>query len=268
MLVIPYNASIAGKLRRGSCVGAAARADSPRVTRGRQPSRLSYQDSCFICRLPGNHPYVENCLTTCSNGRGHALAAFLNDPFAALDELVSCSLIKMTSQDRLREKWPWHGEFLRLFLLMPSAIGITATVALFPIVGVHSLWFLTAILAGIVLYLVYGAVGRRVENLMREFQDDVGELAEGLLVIGKIHSPGVVVLRDSEVELVPIVGKRCVITLADVKSVGEGRWLPGKFVWGKRAFTFNASIWEPLAFAVPESIGIRWSPVLRARGVS
>ena len=48
-------------------------------------------------------------------------------------------------------------------------------------------------------------------------QNDVGELAEGLLVIGKIHSPGVVVLRDSEVELIPIVGERCTIALGEIR---------------------------------------------------
>jgi len=173
----------------------------------------------------------------------------------------------MTSQDKFSEKWPWNGEFLRLFLLMPSVVGITAAVALYPFAGVHSLWFLTAILTGIVLYLVYGTAGRRVENLKRRLQDDIGEMAEGLLAIGKIHSPGVVVLRDSELELVPIVGERRIIALSDIESIGEGKWLPGKFVWGKRVFTLSASIWQPLAFAVPESVGARWSRILRAHNV-
>ncbi len=89
---------------------------------------------------------------------------------------------------------------------MPGAIGITATVALYPGYGVHSLWFLTAILVGIVLYLVYGAVGRKVEHLKRDLQNDVGELAEGLLVIGKMHYPGIVVTLHSQAELIPIGG--------------------------------------------------------------
>ena len=173
----------------------------------------------------------------------------------------------MTEQDKLSEKWPWNGEFLRLALLGPAIIGITATVALFPFAGMQSLWFLTAIGVGIVLNAVYGSVGRRVENLKNDLQGDAGELAEALIVIGKIHSPGVVILRDAEIELVPIVGERRTIKLAEVDSIGEGRWLPGKYVWGKRAFTLNASIWKPLAFAVPESIGSRWSAVFDARGM-
>ena len=172
----------------------------------------------------------------------------------------------MASQDKLSEKWPWNGEFLRLFLLLPSVVGITATVATYPFAGAHSLWFLTAILAGMVLYLTYGAAGRRVEELKSALQSEA-ELAEALLVIGKVHSPGVVALRDTELVLVPSVGNRRKVSLDEVESIGEGRWLPGKFVWGKRAFTLNASVLEPLAFAVPESVGARWSTIFRTRGI-
>ena len=170
----------------------------------------------------------------------------------------------MSAQDKLSEKWPWNGEFLRLFLLAPAVVGITATVATYPFAGVQSLWFLTAILAGVVLYLTYGAAGRRVEALRRELRSEA-ELAEGLLVIGKVHSPGVVVLRKDELELIPIAGERRKVAFDEIESIGEGRWLPGKFVWGKRAFTISAAVLNPLAFAVPESVGARWSGMIRAR---
>jgi len=88
-----------------------------------------------------------------------------------------------------------------------------------------------------------------------------------MCVIGKIHSPGLVILRNSELDLVPIVGERRTLSLTDTKLVGEGRWLPGKYVWGKRAFTFNANASHPLAFAVAESVGARWSEVFRVYGL-
>jgi hypothetical protein len=172
----------------------------------------------------------------------------------------------IATEDRISEKWPWNGEFLRLFLLLPSVIGITATIATIPFAGVHALWFLTAILAGVVFYYVYGNVGRRVEALKADFVTDGADIAEALIVIGKIHSPGIVVLYNNQFELVPIVGKRQTIPLAETKLVGEGHWLPGKYVWGKRAFTFNAAIFNPLAFAVPESVGLRWSAILHECG--
>ena len=154
----------------------------------------------------------------------------------------------MTIEDKISEKWPWNGEFLRLFLLLPSAIGITTTIATIPFGGIHALWFLTAILAGVMFYLVYGNVGRRVDALKTKFVDSSDEIAEALIVIGKIHSPGIVVLRNNELELVPIMGKRHTISLADTKLAGEGHWLPGKYVWGKRAFTFNESVFKTIGF--------------------
>jgi len=110
-----------------------------------------------------------------------------------------------------------------------------------------------------------GSGGRIVDRLKDQLKEESGEWAEGLLVIGKIHSPGLVVLRSAEVELIPIVGKRCILPLNQIDFIKEGRWLPGKFVWGKRAFNFQTSIRRPLAFAVAESIGARWSVALRNR---
>ena len=70
-------------------------------------------------------------------------------------------------------------------------------------------------------------------------------------------------LRSTNVELIPIVGIARRVDLGEAGPVHEGRWLPGKWVWGKRAFTFRSSAWNPLAFAVPESVANRWSPLVR-----
>lgn len=169
----------------------------------------------------------------------------------------------MTPQDKLSEKWPWNGEFLRLFLLIPGIVGLAATVAALPFAGLHSLWYLSGILVGVVFYLIYGSVGRRVEKLKQEFKGREGEVTEGLIVMGKLQSPGIVILRENEIELVSITGEQRQLKLADIKLIGEGCWLPGKYVWGKRVYTFSSNILNPLAFAVPESIGIAWSPKLR-----
>ena len=100
-----------------------------------------------------------------------------------------------------------------------------------------------------------------------QFDDGPGEWAEGLLVIDKIECPGLVILRNSALELVPIIGKPCLLSFGQINAFKEGRWLPGKFVWGKRAFNFDTPIRKRLAFAVAESIGARWSAVLPDRKI-
>jgi hypothetical protein len=160
----------------------------------------------------------------------------------------------------LREKWPWNSEFLQLFKIAPSLIGVVATALTYPSYGVHSFWFLSGILVALVLWLVFSTVGNKVALLRQKHIGDSGEVAEALLVIGAIQSPGLAILRARELVLAPIVGDACTIPLSDIEVLREGRWLPGKYVWGKRAFIVKTSLQMRLAFAVAESIGARWSP--------
>lgn len=162
---------------------------------------------------------------------------------------------------RFREKWPWNAEFLRVFLIVPSLIGIAAAAAFYASAGVHALWFLSGILVGVIILLIYGTVGKRVIRLKDEYIDDPGEVVEGLLVIGRIESPGIVILRDNELVLIPIVGDGCTILLNELEVLKEGRMLPGKYVWGKRAFILKTHLQKRLAFAVGETIGERWSRI-------
>ncbi len=65
----------------------------------------------------------------------------------------------------LRDKWPWNAEALRAILIIPSLIGIVIAAALYPLTGVKSLWFLSAVVAGVVFRLMYGVVGKKVNKL-------------------------------------------------------------------------------------------------------
>ena len=162
---------------------------------------------------------------------------------------------------RLREKWPWNAESLIAILIIPSLFGIVGAAAFYPSAGSQSLWFLSAVVAGIVFRLMYGVVGKKVNKLKDEYRGDPGEVVEGLLVVGIIQSPGIVILRSDELELVPIAGKGYTIPFNELEVFKEGHMLPGKFVWGKRAFILKSHLKKRLAFAVEEIIGERWSRI-------
>jgi len=165
---------------------------------------------------------------------------------------------------RLREQWPWNPGFLRLMPVVPSTIGIVAAAASYPAAGAQALWFLSAIPVGMLLRGIYGAVGRRVERLGAAYENEPGDVAEGLLVTGKVQSPGLAVLRSGELVLVPLVGEGCTIPLDELQLLKEGRTLQGKYVWGKRAFILRPHAGKRVAFAIAETIGERWSRALRA----
>jgi hypothetical protein len=162
---------------------------------------------------------------------------------------------------RLRDKWPWNAEVLNAILLIPSLIGIVLTAIFYPFAGAQSLWFLSAVVAGVVFRLMYGVVGKKVTKLKAEYRGDPGEVVEGLLVVGIIQAPGIAILRSDELELVPIAGKGYTIPLNELEVFKEGHMLPGKYVWGKRAFILKSHLKKRLAFAVEESIGERWSRI-------
>ena len=78
-----------------------------------------------------------------------------------------------------------------------------------------------------------------------------------------MQSPGIAILHDAELTLVPIVGQRRTISRTDITILRRGRWLPGKYVWGKEAFILSTPQDKRLAFAVAESVGRRWARTLR-----
>ena len=162
----------------------------------------------------------------------------------------------------LRRQWPWNKGFIRLFLTIPSISGAVAAALLYPSTGSKAMWFLIGIPMSAMFTLIYRAVGTRVSQLIEEHQTSSGEVVESLLVIGKMQSPGIAILRKNELELVPILGERCTVQLAELEVIREGRMLPGKYVWGKRAFILRTPDSHRLAFAVEESVGVRWSPKL------
>lgn len=173
---------------------------------------------------------------------------------------------------QLRDQWPWNESFLKLMLIGPSTIGVLATALTYPIAGAHALWFLSAAIFGIVMYLVFGHVGKRVQTLYEELNTEAGEQAEALIVIGKIQSPGVVKLQKSNLIIAPIAGEQLRLPLASIKTITARRWLPGKYLWGKTALyltldeeaikAFNKTgqnkMPKNIAFGIADSFAKRW----------
>jgi len=135
-----------------------------------------------------------------------------------------------------------------------SAVLVAVSV---PFFGPLSWWFAAFAGGALVMGAMYRAVGARVERL-RRVDDGAGELADALTVIGKTQAPGVVRFLGDEFELVPIVGEPLTVQVAHIRILKTGRWLPGKWVWGKLAFNMMLANGERVGFAVGETTGGRW----------
>ncbi len=160
------------------------------------------------------------------------------------------------------EKWMWDREMVRIWTWWPLLLSLILTAAFFPTQGTDALYLLF-IACFSLMGVIYGFVGKKVKGVMEKASKLPGEAAESLMVIGRIQSPGVVVFKDTEIVLMPIVGETVTVAISDITSVKETGWLNGKKLWGKRGFYLTTPEKKKLGFAVVEEIAVRWSYKLR-----
>ena len=84
-------------------------------------------------------------------------------------------------------------------------------------------------------------------------------MTEALMVVGAIESPGVVVLKDTELILAPIVGNRHTLKMSDIDSVRETTWFNGTKLFWKKGFILGMAGSDRFGFAIPKTIAGRWA---------
>ena len=138
------------------------------------------------------------------------------------------------NKDSIFQKWFWDPRPLRIivaiFILIPSALALV----FYFLVGARAFCILAFASIGVGAWIVLGAVGKRVQALRCSLSSEEGEPVDSLIVNGKIQSPGIALLREDELVLVPIVGERVAVPLADIRSVRETSWYNGSLLWFKK----------------------------------
>ncbi len=167
----------------------------------------------------------------------------------------------MAPKSRLRDQWLWSRTFVQVFLLTPVAVTLVVVACLYPVLGRLALLFLLLVLLGPLLGVIWGVMGSKVRTLKESFADEEGEVAESLIVNGRLQSPGVAVLTPTELILAPVVGETRRIKLDEIRSVRLTRLFNGKTMPWKRWLVLSTS--PPLGFALPEATACRWSAKLQ-----
>ncbi len=166
----------------------------------------------------------------------------------------------MKSESRLRDKWMWDRGVLRFWILVPAAISIILVLVFYSTQGTSSLFFLLFSLIGILMGAIYGVIGKKVRALKASFSSRRGEVVECLIVSGRVQSPGVAVLGETELFLAPIVGSPRPVKREDIHSVRCVRFFNGKTMLGKRWLVLSTS--PRLGLAVPHPVARRWARLL------
>jgi hypothetical protein len=174
----------------------------------------------------------------------------------------------VTNREVLREQWMWNREARSIWLWVFAASGVVLGAILYQPFGLLGLavGFLPFLLVCAIVGPIYGWVDRRMRALRQSLAGEDGEMAEGLAKVGYLQGPAMVIMKETEILLVLLTGRRLAVPLGDIESVREGWNLYGKgFVW-KRAFLVKAPQNKRIGFAVAPSVADRWRERLSAVG--
>ena len=162
------------------------------------------------------------------------------------------------------EKWLWEREAMKTFASTAMIISLILACMLYFPLGFGALWIIPGLGLFVLFFiLVYGTIGKKIAALSQSLTKHSGKIAQGLIVNGVIQSPGIVIMREKEIDLVPIAGERLVVPLDSVAAVREVKWFNGSRLWGKTGFWLDVPDQSRLGFAIGATIATQWSKRLR-----
>jgi hypothetical protein len=152
--------------------------------------------------------------------------------------------------------WLWEDRKLTVLLVITVVVVPVTYLLTSSVTGPY--FALGAAAMGAGFYVVYKIVGNKVKKLYDDVDFDTDEVSDALMVNGMIQSPGIAVLRESEMDLIPIVGDAVAVKFDDVTEIKEVKAFNGSVLWGKKGFWFTIPGRARLGFAVSDSVADQW----------
>ena len=119
-------------------------------------------------------------------------------------------------------------------------------------------------LVGLVQFVVYYFLGKRVHALHARIsaQFPQFECVECMIALDKVQAPGIAMMGQEDLVLIPMLGEQVKIPLKDISRLRLSKGLPGKGLIMKQGFVFDAPGHSGFAFAVSRPVGASWLPRL------
>ena len=159
---------------------------------------------------------------------------------------------------RWRDAWPWDNAYIQLFVLVPLVVVGLALPLCVHWWGLKALWLFAIEAPALGFALVYGVMGYRVRQKQAAVARTTGEVAQCLMFRRPFESPGVAVMHEDRLELVPVVGSPITVMLADIVGVREVKWFNGTRLWFKKGFVMELANGQRVGVAVAEVFARRW----------
>ncbi len=157
---------------------------------------------------------------------------------------------------RKRDMWLWNKDLLGPVIIISTVGALLLVAVCYFAIGLQALYFLFTGLIGPFIALIYGVVGKKVASLKESLSAEEGIKEECLSVIGGLQSPGIAILTEDTLRIVPIVGKEKSIDRASIDSIRIVRFFNGKSLVWKKWLVLSTT--PRLGFALPESTAEEW----------
>ena len=161
-------------------------------------------------------------------------------------------------------KWIW--ESVVYYVLIFVVLIFLAGLYLFSQFNFHALFILLLLIPVLFLFVRYQKINKLVEVLKGCISAQNGEVVTSLLCFKSKSIPGIAILRDDVIILIPVFGRRHKIFFDKLKTIKEVNNMPGEWLLGKRVFNIEFEEKPSVLFAVPESVGKRWGDIFKKTG--
>ena len=158
-------------------------------------------------------------------------------------------------------KWVW--ESVVYYVLIFVALIFFTGIHLFSQFNYYALFILLLFIPVLIFFYRQQKTNKLVEVLKGCISAQNGEVVASLLYFKNKSIPGIAILRDDVIILIPIFGRRHKIFFDKLKSIKEVNNMPGEWLLGKRVFNIEFETKPSVLFAVPESAGKRWGLVFQ-----
>lgn len=166
---------------------------------------------------------------------------------------------------RYSGKWIWElAVYIGLILI---AIIFSASLYVYLQVGLPGLFILFFLIPILIFIDRYQKTNKLVGVLKGCISAQNGEVVAGLLCFKNKSIPGIAILRNDVIILIPVFGRRHKIFFDKLKTIKEVNKMPGEWLLAKRVFKIEFETKPSVLFAVPGSVGKRWAVILKNVGV-
>lgn len=152
---------------------------------------------------------------------------------------------------KLFEKWPWDSLLLKSYIIAPVILS-PLTIYQFYSNYHYSLLILATIPAGLFLYIHFLKINKMMDTLLQCKSAKNGEAVAARLMFNENQSPGIAILRNDVIILIPVKGRRRKLPLSGIKHIEQSTGL------SKTVITLETENSSQYTLKINHSIARKW----------